>query len=119
MATTIPADARDKALFLYHPNHDGAKRIDISARDPEAQKKASDEIAALKREGWSEKRYARMMYHKQFGSKVVRDPKEAARMEKLGWGDEPFTGEGVHPDAAHPHEKDDHRIIHLENEKAE
>lgn len=90
MATSIPADERGRALFLYHPNHNGAKRIDVSSNDPEKREQVKEQIANLKRDGWREDRFAVVMFHKQYGQKVVTNEREVAGLKKTGWHDKPI-----------------------------
>jgi len=117
--TIIPGDARNKALYLYHPSIAGAKRIDISKQDPDAQQKAREEIAALKREGWTEQRFAQVVFHKKLGQKVVTDETQLPVLKKQGWQTEPFGVDEAHPDARHPHYADEHRKIYLEQQAEE
>jgi hypothetical protein len=92
MSTLIPSDAKDKAVFLYHPTikdnngKQGSKRVDITDRNPNA----SSEIAALKRDGWTENRFAQAMYHQTKPCMVCTDPKAMPQLLKEGWQKSPF-----------------------------
>lgn len=109
--TVIPGDDKENALFLYHPRRPGAHRLTIP-KDPSEREEYERKVADLKRDGWTEKRFAQMMFHRIKGSKVVTDPKEIPGLRKQGWADGPFK-DGTHPDSVHPHENDDHRRIAL------
>lgn len=117
MATIIPHDAKDKALFLYHPSIPGSKRIDITERNPNA----SNQISQLKREGWTEKRFAKTLFHRKHGAKMITDPKQLESLLAAGWMERPITdlaqAKGAHRDAVHPHISDEMRLIHLSNDE--
>lgn len=105
----IPDDG-SKYVYLYHPNFPAAKRVPRLNRQKSGP---SDELQQLQRDGWSDRRYAVVLYHQEFGSTICKTPEETAVFKSEGWQDTPpKTGEH-----AHPHELDTYRMV--EGKKAE
>jgi len=88
-------DDPENGVYLYKNGIPGAKWVSrkkdrefIESHGEGAR--SETEEAKLKAQGWSERRFAIMLYHKQLGQKVITDPKLVDGMLKSGWAKEPF-----------------------------